>query len=321
MDLLTFLQQAHAVRYPGGPAANSPHLVGPCDALKWASENKGDCSRGDKSTELVKQMYKLIVTDQKLKGDFRLRFQGAGAYANPYQSAATLAEALWNCDASEPALPYLEKVRLATRGMVGFAVNMSRWAWPGCRWYYTATSSETKDGYTVDFASKHLNDNQDIRGAKKIAEVRSVPQNQRQGIEAFGTIVTARSGGIVKKEIPAFSKEILGRNNEFGETHAALCEYFKNNPGEFGGGAKAKFGLIDSVTFTTQNKYTMFEFENAKGGEAQCYIRFSVSCDAQGDKWAVHHLAGTSLTRAATGTTLNTKGINAGDPTTTAKFP
>ncbi len=325
MNLLTYLEQNQAALQGLGGGRIGPlesHLyVGPCDVAKWAQDNKGECSRGDKNAELAALMFGSITKDNNLVKDFRLKFQGTGGYAQPFAAAASLAEALWNCSESKPELPYLENVRLGVRALVGFGVNMSAWAWPGCRHYHTIDSVEAKDGFTKDFATKHLNDNADIKGARKVAQVRGSAPNQRQGIQAFGNIVTERSGGIVRDEIGNFSREILGRIQEFTDTHSLLCNYFKNNLTNFGGGSKAKFNYIDSVTFTTLNKYTMFEFERGKGSEVKAYIRFSVSCNADGDKWAVHHLSGTSDARVPTsGTTLAAVGINGGDATTTAKF-
>ena len=327
MNFLTFLEQTYRARGgvaggSEGPVREAPYLLGPCDVAKWSQDNKGECKRGDKNNELVAQMFKDYQSILDVKAGFRLSFSGTGAYANPFLDAASLAEAIINCDDSDPKLKFLKKdIVLCIRAMAGFGVAMSTWAWPACRHYYTVTSSEAQDGYTADFGTKHISGTEDMKSTQKVAQIRSVGPDQRQGIEAFGRIVTARSGGLVKSEIGKFSKEIKNRNNEFTETHEALAKYFKDNLVDFGGGPKKRFSYVDSVTFMTKDKYKMYEYENGKGYEADCYIRFSVSCTADGAKWAVHHLAGTSNSRVpANGTLLSAKGIAGGDAATTASF-
>jgi hypothetical protein len=324
MNLITYLEQSNLERQGLGLDRAGPqrreYFVGPSDVAKWAQANKAECSRGDKNTELVGLMFR-DLTRAGLASEFRLKFTGTGNYAQPFQSPATLAEALWHCEDSEPALPYLEPTRVAVRAMVGFGCGMSDWAWPACRHYYTASTNEVREGVTMDFATKHLNTNADIRGARKVAQVRGAPVNQRQGIAAFGNIVTSRSGGIVKEEVAAFCREILGRQKEFTDTHQALSDYFRTHLGDFSGGRRAAFHLIDSVNFMTKNKYSMHEFEDGSGAEVECYIRFSVSCNAAGDQWAVHHLSGTSELRTPpNGATLASVGIGGMDATTTASF-
>jgi len=325
MNLLTYLTQANRTRnglQPGvsGPVRVQHHEIGPCDVVAWANENKGEFSRGDKNTELLVQMFESFSRTNNLTRGFRLRFVPTGNYADPYGSPAALAEALWDCDESEPALHWLEDVRQAVRAIVGFGIGMGTWPWAACRHYHTISSIEAKAGYTNDFAAKHLNTNEDIRGARRVAEIRGAPVAQRQGIQAFGNIVTARSGGILKGAVAGFAKEIQSRQKEFSDTHAGLCDHFRETYDRYGGTAKAKFQYIDSVTFVTLKTYGMHEFENGKGSESELYIRFSVSCDAAGKEWAAHHLDSTAQARTARGgTLLSALGIPGVDATTSAK--
>ncbi len=326
MQLLPFLEQSDRDRQMGGAqvrGAIRPMVsVGPCDIAEWSAKNKADVLGGAQASDWLLAMYKSF-TQAHAGGskDFRLKLALTGAASQPFSDPAALAEALWHCDASEPELAWLDDARKAARAIVGFGVNMQQWPWPACRHYHTISPSEAQLGCSNDFATKHLNTNASIKGAKKVAELRGKAVVARQGITAFGSIVTSRSGGITKEDGDRFLKEILGRQKEFSDTHRQLCEHFQTQYGRYGGVAKAKFQSIDSVTFVTLNKYAMHEFEDGQGGETDLYVRFSVSCDATGAKWAVHHLDSTSHARThRTGTLLSAQGLQGIDATTSAKF-
>lgn len=207
-------------------------------------------------------------------------------------------------------------LKFGTQMMVGLAINAINWDYSAIRFYNQASSVEVKDGFTADFASKHISGTDNAKSARSVAKER-LKEVEDKSVPALGKIVTTRSGAISKQDIGAFSKEILSRQKEFTTTHKRLTDHVGENwlmtmaQGD-------TFQYIDGVTFRTKSTYSMFEFEQGKGGdEGEYYIDFSLSADSTGSGWAVHHLAGARTdtiipnAKAAINTTL---GQERGEP-------
>jgi len=224
--------------------------------------------------------------------------------------------------APELKRPLKERVMKVTKMMCAFAMNMEAWSYPACKHYYTIDKSEAAAGYTKDFGTKHISSTKDNKSTKKVAETRGKPVNQRQGIQAFGNIVTSRSGGLVKEDLVAFCKEIKQRQPEFTETYVELSNYFASNCENMHAGGNANFDvLFDNITFITNRSYRMFEYVDGKGGEENVFIHFGVSCTADGKEWAVHHLARTSADRVLAGGNVAANIFGAPDALTSVRNP
>lgn len=296
-NIRTYLQTKNGV---GGP-----HLVGPTDFVKWATTNVGDYRRGETSLGQLQTMLDNLFKEGSWpnKG-VCVRFTLGAPYAGALDD---LARGIAGRDNNPPktfvpdvASGYHKgRVMKITKMMCAFAMNMEISAYPACRHYYTIEKGEAADGVTKDFITKHVSSTEDAKSTKRVAQVRGAPVDQREGVRAFGNIVTARSGGLLKEELDLFRAEIKRRQAEFTETYSALCDFFSKNCELLSAGGNANFQvLFDGVTFITERAYRMFEYENGKGGEENVFIHFGVSCTSDGTEWAVHHLARTSPNRA-----------------------
>ena len=180
--------------------------------------------------------------------------------------------------------------------MVGLSINAINWDYSPIRFYNSASVVEAKEGYTADFASKHLSGTSDSKSARNVAKER-IKDVEDKSISGLGKIVTTRSGAIAKEAIGEFVKEISSRQDEFTNTHVRLCRSFSANWLTMAEGTG--FQYLDGITFRTKQTYPMFEFQDAKGVEGMYYIHFSLSPDEEGKRWAVHHLAKTSAESVA----------------------
>lgn len=312
--------------------AVGPHIIGPTDFVQWAAANQGNYQRGEINVALLTGMLDKLFDEGKWpsKG-VSLRFTPGAPYIGALDdlargiAGATLAPPRTAVDAGNAVdlnAYYMGRLTKVTKMMCAFALNMESSPFPAARHYHTITTGEANDGVTVDFVSKHVSSTVDAKSTKKVAEIRGAPVAARQGIAAFGNIVTQRSGGLMKEELPEFTKEIKSRQAEFTSTYADLGQFYADNCEFLRSGGNTNFDVLcDHITFITQKKYKMYEYVSGKGGEESCFIHFGVSCSADGKKWAVHHLAMTSLTRViGHGVPVNTA-ITAVDATTSMRDP
>lgn len=322
MKLLEFLWQLNKEVPSGtaGPEIYKKQKVGPTNVLQWANENKAELKGGAWAGALIQQMHKSLIELGKGDKQIYMLIEPTAGYAVLYGNEDAYAEALHRSGETVPALYYVDTFRDAFKNMCGFALSAQRWAYPGCEWYYTLTKTDASDYLTKDFLNKHVNTTDDMKSARKVAEVRGAPVTERQGIQVFGSIVTARSGGIERGALGDLKAEIKSRQAEFSATYAALSEHYAANFQRFSP-PKKSFALIDHVSFITKKKYPMHEFEKGKGGQGDYYIHFGVSCSEDGKNWAVHHLARTSEDRTPLGSSLNGLGIEVADAGTSAKLP
>lgn len=306
--------------------AGGPHLIGPTDIVKWATTNVGNYQRGATSlAQLETMMSGLFDQGAWASKGTCLRFTVGAPYIGAIDDLARGINGTTPRTFVPPIDSDYHKARFTkiTKMMCAFALNMENWAYPACRHYHTISTAEAEDGVTTDFVTKHVSSTKDDKSTKKVAEIRGAPVQARQGVQAFGNIVTARSGGLLQEELGAFCAEIKRRQTEFTNTYAGLTQYFADNCEWLDGGGNANFTvLLDHVTFITQRAYKMYEYVGAKGGEDNVFIHFGVSSSADGKKWAVHHLARTSATRVmGGGTSAATLGIADADATTSLKDP
>jgi hypothetical protein len=322
MKLLDFLWQINKEVPSGeaGPEVYKTQKVSPSNVLQWANENKADLKGGAWAGKLIQQMHKTLLDKTNVDKQIKLMIEPTAGYAVLYNSEEAYAEAMHRSEETVPALHYIDTFRDAFKNLCGFALSAQKWAYPGCKCYYMLTKQDASDFLTKDFLNKHVSTTDDSKSARKVAQVRGVPVAERQGIGVFGSIVTSRSGGIAKGSLGDLKAEMKSRQAEFSATYAALSEHYADN---FVGVTppKKKFALIDEVTFITQTKYPMHEFDKGKGGEGDYYIHFGVSCSEDGKSWAVHHLARTADNRTPHGSSLNGLGIDAADSGTSAELP
>lgn len=321
-DIRTFLQTKNG--------AGGPHIIGPTDFVQWATANKGDYQRGETSLGQLSSMLKnLFDTGSWASKAISVRFTVGAPYIGAIGDLArgigndTLVNAAAGNAVVTPSEYYKAGLKKVTKMMCAFSLNMEKWAYPGCAHYYTISQNEAEDGLTADFVTKHVSSTEDDRATKRVAQIRGAPVAARTGIAAFGGIVTQRSGGLLKEELGDFCKEIKSRQKEFTDTYAELTQFFVDNCALLDSGGAANFDvLIDHVTFITQRKYKLYEYVNARGGEANVYVHFGVSATADGSRWAVHHLARTTDNRMiANGTSIATLGCASGDATTSVHDP
>lgn len=320
MKLLDFLLQLNPRLGAGEEGPQRADKIGPANLMHWANQNKAELKGGAWAGDLIGKMNKTLLDKTGVDKNSQLLIKPSAGYAVLYGSEEAYAEGLHSGDEVVPALYYIDTFKAALKNMCGFALGAQRWAYPGCEWYYTLSRQDATDFMTKDFLNKHVNTTDDMKGARKVAQVRGAAVADRQGITAYGNIVTARSGGLEKSSLGSLKEEIKSRQAEFKETYAALSEYYAANFVEIAPPKKG-FALIDHVTFITKKKYPMHEFENGKGAQGDFYIRFGVSCSDDGKSFAVHHLAGTSADRTPKGDSLNGLGINSADGGTSAKMP
>jgi hypothetical protein len=320
MKLLDFLLQLNPRLPAGQEGPERIDKLGPANLLQWADQHKTELKGGAWAGDLIRKMQKTLSDRTNVDKGSQLLIKPSGGYAVLYGSEGAYAEALHNSDEVAPELYYIDIFKAGLKNMCGFALSAQQWAYPGCEWYYTLSKQDATDFLSKDFLSKHVNTTDDMKGARKVAQVRGAPVADRQGIAAFGSIVTARSGGIEKGSLGSLKDEVKSRQAEFKDTYAALSEYYAANFVEITP-PKKSFALIDHVTFITKKKYPMHEFEHGKGSQAELYIHFGVSCSDDGKSWAVHHLSGTTAGRTPKGDVLNGLGINVADSGTSAKMP
>lgn len=307
--------------------AGGPHLIGPTDFVQWATANVGDYQRGEISLGQLQTMLDNLFKEGKWpnKG-VCVRF----TVGVPYTGAVDdLARGIAGRDNNPPKtfVPDVSgdyhrgRLMKVTKMMCAFAMNMEQSPYPACRHYYAIEEGEAQDGLTKDFVAKHVSSTGDDKSTKKVAQIRGAQVPQRQGIQAFGNIVTTRSGGLLKEEVASFCAEIKSRQAEFTQTYEGLSQFFAENCGLLDAGGNANFQvLFDGVTFISQRAYRMYEYENGRGGEESVFIHFGVSCTPDGKKWAVHHLARTSATRTIGSGTAATI-FGATDATTSVSDP
>lgn len=178
--------------------------------------------------------------------------------------------------------------------MVGFAFEMQTNPYPGFRFYTAASELECDDGVTVDFTKKHISTTNDFKSALRVARVRIKPLGER-AVQTYGRAVTRFSGALTRSAAPDFQREILTRQKEFKSVYDGLMREYASAAVYSADSVNSTSDVhgFDSLEFETADKYDIFEFENAKGGSDECYIKFSLSSNSDGSRFAVNHLSGT----------------------------
>ncbi len=258
----------------------------PFDLVQWAT-NEGSIPLTAAALLSIAEALKVIVKDL----DSHVMYVATSALVMDQIFSQEIAKATSaGLDAYQAG-----KLRHGLQVMIGMAVNAQNWDYSSIRFYNHANANEVQAGYTFDFGSKHVSGTDDAKSGRKVAQER-MKATEDKAIPSLGGIVTRRSGAIVKKDVAAFAHEIRSRQEEFTNTHARLSasfgERWQTLPDS------ESFRYHDGVTFRTRKPYGMFEFTDGKGGVDENYfIDFSLSADATGKGWAVHHFAGAHAER------------------------
>lgn len=285
MNLSQYLQKANGNLGPG--------LI-----VNWAKAHAGTLAQGDANTgRLVKMYNNFFKTTANVDRGVYAELNGNEIYTFVQLFVKKISSI--DIDDVYPPVGHWEFGRLVKtiKMMSGFAYNMQQWAYPACRYYYTADATEVSTGCSKDFTTKHVSTTQDAKNSRRVAQIRMTPREERN-VDAFGGIVTSLSGAIHKEAFGDFIGEIKGRQEEFSKAHNGLCNYYADNYLQMQAGSASQFAFFDHLTFVTQNKYPMFEFRDGRLiADDDFHISFAVSATANGDAWVVHHLSGTSENR------------------------
>lgn len=280
----------------------SGKVVGPSMILQWATDARDELKRPAKNREILQAMANEIwkATGEANKG-VGVRVENDMAYV----SAALFTEVLQDLDgaATHPGEWALENYRfealkIGLAHMFAYASRMQTHPFPAFRHYYTATSLECREGMTRDFVNKHVSGTDDAKSGRNVARVRVDPS--KSNVESFGKIKTSRSGGLSKDAVSAFAAEIRDRRDEFLKVHQGLSRGYAGAAALTYQRMPGAHAVFDHLTFETAEKYEMFEFRDAKlASKEPLFIKFSLSSNAEGDAFAVHHLAGAKETRGS----------------------